>query len=68
MYRYDWYIVPTILDKTVSEEKVLTDFAKILNVLDNTYIKKICGNIALKVIVDGCYYGYALDTGKSIQI
>ena len=68
MYRYDWYIVPTVLDKTVSEEKVLTDFAKILNVLDNTYIKKICGNIALKVIVDGCYYGYALDTGKSIQI
>jgi hypothetical protein len=66
MYRYDWYLVPSILDEEVKEEKVLIDFSKLLDFFDNTYVKKLCGNIALKVIVDGCYYGYAIDNGKSL--
>ena len=58
LYRYDWYIVPEIFDENVKEEKVLTDFNKILNYLDNSHIKKICGDIALNVIKNGAYYAY----------
>ena len=68
MYRYDWYIVPEIFDDSVGEEKVLKDFSKILNFLDNSYIKKICGEMALKVLIDGCYYGYVVPSKDSILI
>jgi hypothetical protein len=68
MYRYDWYIVPSVLDDTVKEDKILQDFAKILNYLDNSYLKKTCGDMALKVLINGCYYGYLIDNGDSISI
>jgi len=68
MYRYDWYIVPEILDDTVKEEKVLKDFSKLLNFLDNSYIKKVCGEMALKVLIDGCYYGYLVPSDDSVVI
>ena len=68
MYRYDWYIVPEIFDETVKEEKILKDFSKILNFLDNSYIKKACGEMALKVLIDGCYYGYIVPSNDSIII
>ena len=68
MYRYDWYIVPEIFDDSVSKEKVLKDFSKILNFLDNSYIKKICGEIALKVLIDGCYYGYIVPSKDAVLI
>ena len=68
MYRYDWYIVPEVLDESVSKEKVLKDFSKVLNFLDNSYIKKICGEMALKVLIDGCYYGYLVPSQESIII
>lgn len=58
LYRYDWYIVPEIEDEKVKEEKVLSDFNTILRFLDNSHIKKICGDIALSVIKNGAYYGY----------
>lgn len=60
MYRYDWYAVPEIYDQKVKEEKVLTDFAKMLSFLDESHIKKLCNDIALSVIKDGAYYGYAV--------
>ena len=68
MYRYDWYIVPEIFDDTVKEDKILKDFSKLLNFLDNSYIKKICGEMALKVLVDGCYFGYLVPSTDSIVI
>lgn len=73
LYRYDWYIVPEIyddklLDEGTKQEKVLKDFAKVLNLLDNTYIKKICGEIALDVVLDGAYYGYLVETDNSFVI
>ena len=68
MYRYDWYIVPEVFDDTVEEEKILKDFSKILNFLDNTYIKKLCGEIALKVLIDGCYFGYMVPSKDSILV
>ena len=66
LYRYDWYVVPEIYDDKVKEEKVLTDFSKVLNYLDNSYLKKICGDIALEVIKNGCYYGYVVPSTEGI--
>jgi hypothetical protein len=36
MYRYDWYIVPEIYDLKTNEDKVIKEFTKILNYLDNS--------------------------------
>ena len=48
------------------DEKVLKDFSKLLNYLDNTYIKKICGDIAQSVMKNGCYYGYIVQSTNSL--
>jgi hypothetical protein len=66
LYRYDWYIVPEILDDTVKEEKVLKEFNNLLSFLDNTHIKKQCGDIALEVIKNGAYYGYMVPSEDGI--
>jgi hypothetical protein len=68
LYRYDWYISPEIYDSKVGIEKVLKDFSKILNYLDNSYLKKKFGEIALSIIVDGCYYGYWVPSSKGLMI
>jgi hypothetical protein len=47
MYRYDWYTVPEILDDKVKTEQVLKDFTLMLHYLDNSHIKKVCGDIDL---------------------
>ena len=60
MYRYDWYAVPEIYDSKAKQEDVLKDFVKILSFLDESHIKKLCNDIALSVIKDGAYYGYAV--------
>ena len=58
LYRYDWYVTPLSYGEDVKEEKVLKDFARTLNYLDNSNVRKVCGDIALSVIKDGAYYGY----------
>ena len=60
LYRYDWYIEPQVFDVKIKEEKVLADFNKVLSYLDHSYIKKMCGDIALKVAKQGAYYGYII--------
>lgn len=68
MYRYDWYVVPEIYDESVKEEKIVGDFHKVLNYLDNSYVKKVCADMALGVIKNGAYYGYVVPTSKGIII
>ena len=68
LYRYDWYTVPEIYDSEVKEEKLLKEFAKALDFLDKSYIKKICGDIALEIIKNGCYYGYMVPSNDSIVL
>lgn len=68
LYRYDWYTVPEILDEKVNEEKVLKDFNTILSYLDNSHIKKLCGDIALEVIKNGAYYGYKVPCGNKLVL
>ena len=58
MYTYDWVVTPfTQLDKNIKVSKVLENFYKALNFLDNFQVKKFFGDVALKVIRYGCYYG-----------
>lgn len=66
MYRYDWYIVPEVYDTKMKEDKLVVDFNKALNFLDNSYIKKTCADIALEVIKNGAYYGCIISSGNSI--
>ena len=47
LYRYDWYVVPYVEDDSIKEEKILSEFSKVLNYLDNSNIKYMCGNVAL---------------------
>lgn len=60
LYRYDWMITPYINDENIKNEKVLDTFHKVLLYLDNFEVKKFCGEVALKVIRNGCYYGYKI--------
>ena len=68
LYRYDWYVIPEINDESIAEKKVLKDFATVLGYLDDSYIKKACGDIALKVVKNGCYYGCLVDTSDAIVL
>ena len=69
LYRYDWYVTPEIYGgDDVKEEKVLKDFAKVLTYLDNSNIRKICGDIALSVIKDGAYYGYIVPSNEALVL
>lgn len=71
LFRYDWYIIPEIFEEEITEataKKVLKDFDKLLNYLDNSYIRKLCGDIALRVIKDGSYYGYITDCSDRLVL
>ena len=69
LYRYDWYIEPEKkFDKTVQDKKLLGDFYSILDFLDNSHIKKVCGDIALSVIINGAYYGYIFPNKDGLMI
>ena len=66
MYRYDWYIVNETYDDTVDTKKIIKDFNKALNFLDNSYIRKTCMDIALGVIKNGAYYGCIVPSTSGI--
>ena len=68
LYRYDWYITPYIIDDSAKDEKILAEFAKALDFLDESGVKKLCNDIALKVIVNGCYYGYVISSSRGFVI
>ena len=67
-YRYDWYVTPFVNNESVKEEKILDGFHKSLTILDKFKVKKVLGEIALKVIRNGCYYGYLVDNGDNFTI
>ena len=68
LYRYDWFIVPEVFDEKAPAEKIVEEFSKILTYLDDSHIKKICGEIALKVIKNGCYYGYRVPNANGLVL
>lgn len=68
MYRYDWFLTPYVNDESTKKEKVLDGFHKCLSTLDNFGVKKTMGEIALKVLQNGCYYGYKVQQGNKIVL
>lgn len=68
LYRYDWYIYPENVKESAKNKNVIEEYTKILSYLDGSYIKKLCGDIALKVVKYGCYYGYIIDSNKGITV
>lgn len=68
IYRYDWYVLPMVYDQKVKKEKILEGFHKSLMYIDNFNAKKVFGEIALKVIYNGCYYGYQIPMNGKLAL
>ena len=71
MYRYDWMVTPYINEENTKEKDLnnaLSEFYKILLYLDNSNLKELFGNIALKIMRNGCYYGYLIEGQKRVSI
>ena len=67
MYRYDWLVTPYYTD-SIKKEKLLQGFYKVLAYLDDFETKKFFGEVALKVIRNGCYYGYIVAKNGKIVV
>ena len=68
LYRYDWIVTPYVNSDTIKNEKVLDGFYKVLTYLDNFQIKRFFGDVALKVMRYGCYYGYMISQKDRMNI
>ena len=49
-------------------KKIFLEFFNVLKFFDDFDIKRFCGQIALKVIKQGCYYGYLIAQGNKIVV
>jgi hypothetical protein len=78
LYRYDWFITPYInngVDVANREEeetltsaqrdKIINSFFGLLKFLDEFELKRFFGEVALKVMKFGCYYGYLVPGNNS---
>lgn len=68
LYRYDWMVTPYVNSKDIKQEKVLEGFYKALTYLDNFEVKRFFGEVALKVIRNGCYYGYLIPQNQKVVV
>ena len=68
LYRYDWMITPYVNSKSIKQEKIVEGFYKALTYLDNFEIKRFCGDAALKVLRNGCYYGYLVPQANKMAV
>ena len=68
LYRYDWMVTPFVNSDSVKPEKITEGFYKALTYLDNFEIKKFCGDVALKVLRHGAYYGYLVPQADKMVV
>ena len=68
LYRYDWMITPYVNDESLKSDKVIEGFHKALTYLDNFEVKRFCGEVALKVLRYGCYYGYLIPQANKMVV
>ena len=68
LYRYDWMVTPYINSNFSKNDKVIKSFNEVLYFLDTFQVKKFLGEIALKVIKNGCYYGYVIYNNNTAYI
>lgn len=67
-YRYDWFLTPYVISDKITSEKVIEGVNKNLLYLDNFGVKKYFGDSALKVMRQGCYYGYIIHDTDTAQV
>ena len=48
--------------------KVFSNFFKVLKFFDDFEVKRFFGQVALKVIKNGCYYGYLIAQGNKVVV
>ena len=68
LFRYDYFITPIIYDNKISEDKVVKNWFQAAQLLDNSGLKKLFGEIALSVVRDGCYYGYRIENKTACHL
>ena len=68
LYRYDWVITPYVNDTNIKKEKILDSFNKALFALDTFDVKAFCNDVALKVVKNGCFYGYLIPTADRMTV
>lgn len=51
-----------------SRQKIFTNFFNVLNFFDEFEVKRFCGKIALRVIRNGCYYGYLIAQNNKVVV
>lgn len=73
LYRYDWMVTPHIQEEkkqnAKTRDKAVKGFHEVLAFLDNFQIKRFFGEVALKVVINGRYYGYLVrSNGASAQV
>lgn len=67
-YRYDWVVTPHRRNPKVKNEKIIDGFNQISYSLDEFGVKEFLGEAALKVFRRGCYYGYIIREGDTLQV
>lgn len=68
LYKYDWLVTPIIVKKELKNEKVVEGFYKALALLDEFNPKKQFGDIALKIMRNGAYYGYQVESNGKLYL
>ena len=68
LYRYDWIVTPIRSDDKIKDDKVIEGWLKSNLFLDNCQLKKTFGEIALKVLRNGCYYGYRIQQKDAVYL
>lgn len=71
LYRYDWFVTPYFNSEDASAAQLknaLKQFNDVLLFLDSSDLKKLFGEIALKVVRRGSYYGYRIQSNQKIKV
>jgi len=67
-YRYDWFITPFTPSDKVTPDKIIDGFNKSSQYIDTFGAKEYFGETALKVMRQGCYYGYIIRDTDTAQV
>ena len=50
------------------KKKIFSDFFKVLKFFDEFEIKRFCGKVALRVVINGCFYGYLVPQNGKVVV
>lgn len=68
LFRFDWMVTPFIVENNPNQTKLLNSFNETLRYLERFKVKKFLSDAALKVVRNGCYYGYLIRGKDTAQV